>query len=69
MITRSNSAGNPTTACLRLKLARRALPAMHLRYDPNKKSFMLFSLPDLHLTDSVGIKHVGMTFPLACEQY
>ena len=47
----------------------RAEPCLHLRYDPNKKSFMLLSLPDLHLTDSVEIKHVGMTFPLRATHY
>jgi hypothetical protein len=47
----------------------RAHPCLHLRYDSDMKSFMLLSLPELHLTDSVEVRHVGMTFPLRATHY
>ena len=47
----------------------RANPCLHLVYDTDKKSYMLFTLPELHLTDSVEVRHMDMTFPLRMRNY
>ena len=42
----------------------RADPCVVLRYDPLKKAYALFTLPNLYLTHSVEIAVVAMCFPL-----
>ena len=42
----------------------RANPCLHLRYDPNKKSYAMLTIPGLHLTHSVEARHVPMCYPL-----